>query len=156
MGNLDLWLAPLILLPGIGLLILSTAARFGQLQSQLIQLNRRPSPESNRLGHSLYKRGRCFRKALSGFYLSGVAFTLSSTINGLNTILPFEVPLGGIIAVSFVGFAALLIGSGYLVRESFTSVDVVDAFHARIMARHANNNSSQPVNEIHGLIDKTC
>lgn len=38
MANTEIWITPLLLLPGVALLIVSTAARFGQLQDEFHHL----------------------------------------------------------------------------------------------------------------------
>jgi hypothetical protein len=62
-----LWAAPLLLIPGVGLLVLSTSARFGQLHQELL---RQQSEGRSRAVTHLRQRARLLHSALVSFYVS--------------------------------------------------------------------------------------
>ncbi|MEM7537118.1 MAG: DUF2721 domain-containing protein [Chloroflexota bacterium] len=139
MGEFNIWLAPLILLPGIGLMIMSTAARFGQLQTQIVALSNQMQSSTGEsvgtmgLAKSLRFRGHLFRVALLGFYISAGMFTLASTLNGINGLLPVQLPLSMVVFTTVLGFVALLVAGVALFVESFSATDIVDAHYTRLM-----------------------
>ena len=136
MNGFDLWLAPLLLLPGIGLLLMSTAARFGHLQGQIIQLTDDDTLVTVELAQSLRFRGHLFRAALLTLYISTAAFILASTVNGINGLLPVHVPIEAIVIVTVAGFVAMFIALTTLFVESFSAGDILEIYHARMFAAH--------------------
>ena len=136
MNGFDLWLAPLLLLPGIGLLIMSTSARFGQLQGQIIQLSSDESLATLDLARSLRFRGHLFRLALLMLYISSLAFILASTVNGINGLLPVSVPIEVVVLVTVGGFVAMFVSLGALFVESFSADDIIELYHDRLFAGH--------------------
>ena len=139
MGEFNIWLAPLILLPGIGLMIMSTAARFGQLQTQIVGLSKQiqnsagESMATMDLAKSLRFRGHLFRIALLCFYLSAGMFTLASTLNGINGLLPVQLPVSVVVFTTVLGFIALLVAGVALFIESFSATDIADAHYTRLV-----------------------
>ena len=117
MQNADIWLTPLILLPGIGLLIMSTAARFSQLLAHV------PTPAQD--GHDviakrddhIWPRLYYFRNALASLYLSAGIFTLASLLHGLFKIAAVNA-MWLVLLLSFGGFGCLLFACYQLFRES--------------------------------------
>ena len=67
MESTGLWAAPLLLIPGVGLLVLSTSVRFGQL---LQELHRQRGEGHSRAVKHLFRRARLLHSALVSFYLS--------------------------------------------------------------------------------------
>lgn len=59
------WIMPLLLLPGVGLLLLSTSARFGQLHAEVHQLFDDPVLGSMDVIRHLLQRARLFRYVLT-------------------------------------------------------------------------------------------
>lgn len=136
MNGFDLWLAPLLLLPGIGLLLMSTAARFGQLQGQIIQLTNDETLATIELAQSLRLRGHLFRVALLMLYISTAAFVLASTVNGINGLLPVRVPIEVVVIVTVGGFISMFVALVALFAESFSADDILETYHSRLFATH--------------------
>ena len=132
MNGFDLWLAPLLLLPGIGLLIMSTSARFGQLQGQIMQLTSDLSLATLPLARSLRFRGHLFRLALLTLYVNALAFILASTVNGINGLLPVQIPIEVVVLVTVGGFVAMFVSLAALFVESFSADDIIETYHARL------------------------
>ena len=80
MESTGLWAAPLLLIPGVGLLVLSTSARFGQLHQELHR--QRDNRHSHAVKH-LCRRARLLHSALVSFYGSIAVLAFSSLLGTL-------------------------------------------------------------------------
>lgn len=120
----EIWIAPLLLLPGVALLIMSTQARLGQLHGEVHQL----LTHGNQKGIGcLMFRARLFRSALTLLYASVCAFALGSMIGGLVVLTPAE-NMASHVVVFFtcLGVMSLLCGSIQLMRESRYSLKGIE------------------------------
>jgi hypothetical protein len=111
-GSESLWIAPLLLLPGVGLLVLSTSTRFGQLHDEF---HRTEHGSSRWTRQCLLRRARLFRAALACLYVSIASLAIASV---LGTVLHQGAAF--LIARSLTIFAVLLvaIAAGLLIREA--------------------------------------
>ena len=120
----EVWLTPLILLPGVALLIVSTSARFDQRHREFHRLLERPRAHTLILSRNLVKRSRLFRDALASLYFSVASFSMGSLTGAFVHIFwPTTLWLVGgftIVGISCIVFAAL-----QLVRESLICLDVI-------------------------------
>ena len=125
---MTLWLAPLILLPGVGLLIVSTSARYSRLHDEIhYVLHHAPDEACDDRLLPLLERGRLFRNAMVALYtciglfslagLAGVALQLESPTTVRWVVLP----------IMGVGIATLFGAAVELIRESIHSLDVMRA-----------------------------
>ena len=64
MFTTEVWLTPLILLPGVALLIISTSARFEQIHNEFHRLLEHPDDHSKIVARNLVLRSTLFRNAL--------------------------------------------------------------------------------------------
>ncbi|NDJ35806.1 MAG: DUF2721 domain-containing protein [Chloroflexi bacterium] len=119
------WLQPLILLPGVALLIISTSARYEQLQEEIHHLLMEAMPLSDMVLEHLDDRVHLYRNTLTALYLSVVLFALGSLLGVLT--LPMGDAVSGTVALSFtgVGCVGLLFAAAQLVRESFLTTEVL-------------------------------
>ncbi|NNG04257.1 MAG: DUF2721 domain-containing protein [Inquilinus sp.] len=74
---------PVILIPGVGLLIMSTTARFGQLEAEVGKVAGRTDPASRQLVAALMRRAGKFRLALMALYSSAAILASASLIGGV-------------------------------------------------------------------------
>ncbi len=74
---------PVILIPGVGLLILSTTARFGQLEAEVGKIAGQGDSESRRLVAALLGRAHKFRFALMALYSSAAILAGASLVGGI-------------------------------------------------------------------------
>ena len=119
------WLIPIILLPGVALLIMSTSLRYGQIHEELhhmLEMGERVS--GNYFAH-LYQRARYFRDALVTLYISVSLFSLGSIIGAIVELMtgPSDIY---VLIMSGVGILALIYASLQLVRESLLSLRVLE------------------------------
>ena len=113
MEDMVAWAGPLLLKPGVGLLILSTSARFGQLHEEL---HRHLAAGNSSAVNHLRSRARLLHTALVSLYSSvgilafaslfGAVISRSSSL----TYIPET--------MMFVGVCAITFASIQLIRES--------------------------------------
>ena len=114
-----IWAAPLLLIPGVGLLVLSTSARFGQLHEEF----RRRRGEGGAVRH-LCKRAHLIHTALVCFYASIAVLALSSLLGTIaNRWLESMVWLPQV--MTFAGVALILYAAIQLIRESKLLITVI-------------------------------
>lgn len=127
--ELGVFLTPLFLLPGVGLLVMSTSARYGQLHAELHHLEAHEVPDRLQRCRRLLRRGLLFRRALLGLYLAVSILTLTSLIGGVLSVLGFSAS-GVILVLTCVGIFAVVFATLQLVIESRLSAEVL-LDHAR-------------------------
>lgn len=121
MNNPEIWITPLALLPGVGLLILSTSARFGQLHSEIHHLQH----ENNSIPGHLILRAKYFKNALSLLYISVTLFSLGALFGGL-TELNADYFYWIVVALLCLGIIAIIVSSYYLFSESILSFKIIE------------------------------
>lgn len=127
----EVWLTPLILLPGVALLIVSTSARFEQLHSEFHLLLDHPSDHAKILSRNLFRRSRLFRDALASLYVSVALFSLGSLIGAfVHFFWPTAVWIVG--GFTLVGTGCVVFAAVQLVRESLICLEVIEVHSAAI------------------------
>jgi len=119
------WLFPLILLPGVALLVMSTSARYAQIHEELHHiLMERETVEETFFIH-LGKRATYFRNALVALYISVGTFAVGSLIGAFMDFMggPSTVT---VVAFSGLGIICLIYASVELIRESLLSLRVIE------------------------------
>lgn len=131
MFSTELWLTPLILLPGVALLIMSTAARFGQLQEELHHLLSHPDRQARIMCHGLVKRAAYYRNALASLYTGVGLFSLGSLLGGVVNLWQPEAlwVVGGL---TILGIGCIVYASSQLLRESMLSLQIIEEQRQRI------------------------
>lgn len=120
----EVWLTPILLLPGVALLTVSTAHRFGQIQAEFHRLLDHPDSHAEIVTRSLVVRARLYRDALSSLYASVGLFALGSLLGGVvNLWRPQSLWVVG--GLTIAGIAAIVFSSVQLFRESLLSLQVV-------------------------------
>lgn len=124
MFSTELWLTPLILLPGVALLIVSTSARFGQLHTEVHRLLDHPDAHARILSLHLLKRSALFRDALVSLYASVGLFGLGSLLGGVvNLWRPESLWVVG--GATMIGIGCVVYASVQLLREAMICLKVV-------------------------------
>jgi hypothetical protein len=120
----EVWLTPLVLLPGVALLTVSTANRFGQIQAEFHRLLDHPDNHAQIVARSLLVRARLYRDALACLYASVGLFALGALLGGvINLWRPESLWLVG--GLTICGIAAIVFSAVQLLRESLLSLQVV-------------------------------
>lgn len=131
-------LTPLILLPGVALLIVSTSARYSRLHDEVHGiLHDRQAPPL--VVNGLLRRGRLFRNALVLLYVCVALFSLASLL-GMGAILWEQDELGVwiVLLITTGGILCLTIAAVVLIREALLSLKVIEA-HRHLSDEHAHD-----------------
>jgi hypothetical protein len=124
MFTTEVWLTPLILLPGVALLIVSTSARFEQLHAEFHRLLEHPNTHAQILSRSLVRRSKLFRDALASLYVSVGVFSLGSLVGAfVHFFWPTSLWFVG--GFTVIGIGCLVFAAIQLVRESIICLDVI-------------------------------
>lgn len=137
MENLVEWTTPLLLLPGVALLILSTSLRYGQIHDEFHHLDG-SDQHSKATAKILLHRARLFRNALVYLYSSFASFCLASLLGGLATQW---MSISGltVLILTCAGILGLVVASITLVRESRLSLDVIEAHFQHLEKKPAKD-----------------
>lgn len=120
----EVWLTPLILLPGVALLIVSTSARFGQLHADFHQILERPNAHAKILSRNLVQRSGLFRDALASLYISVGLFALGSLVGAfVDFFWPTSVWFVG--GFTIAGICCVVFAAAQLFRESLICLEVI-------------------------------
>ena len=120
----EVWLTPLILLPGVALLIVSTSARFGQLHAEFHRILEHPNAHAKILSRNLVRRSRLFRDALASLYISVGLFALGSLVGAfVDFFWPTSVWFVGGFTIAGIGF--VVFAATQLFRESLICLAVI-------------------------------
>ena len=132
----EVWLTPLILLPGVALLIVLTSARFGQVHAEFHRLLEHPAAHAKILSRSLVKRSRLFRDALACLYVSVGMFALGSLVGAfVDFFWPASVWVVG--GFTVFGIGCVVSAAIQLFRESLICLDVIRE-HSQAIAKEGD------------------
>ncbi len=126
--NNAIWFTPLLLLPGVALLVMSTSARFGQVHGEIHHLMKRKEGGHNMPAHYLLKRSVLFRNALVGLYCAVGFLALASLLGGiLEWFLgdSFLIFYWIVMFLTCLGILSLLFATVQLIRESIMALQVI-------------------------------
>ena len=126
-----MWLTPVVLLPGVAMLVLSTSARYSRLHEELHYLR-----DAGARGCPLHlrRRARGFRNALVGLYVAVVLLCTAGLVGALAAWLgPRFIWLA--LGLTFVGIFAVVYAAVQLVREALHSYDVLSEHFDELDAR---------------------
>ncbi len=127
------WAAPLLILPGVGLLIMSTSARYARLHDELHFIH---DHEAGDVGH-LMRRALAFRNALVACYVAVTLLALSGLVLGIGlatTDAHVIIEACGV-ALTMGGVLAVVIAATLLTREAFLSFEVLEEHARRVRSR---------------------
>lgn len=147
MDDVSLWVSPVVLVSGVGLLILSTSTRYGQIHAELRELIRDAHDGAfagdtvEVLQRHLRARTRLLLQALFGLYLS-VGFLITGSLVGvLSAIWSFShVP---VIILTCAGILGVVYSALQLIRESRIFLHTVDVcVHRATRLASANDDAN--------------
>ncbi len=133
MENVEIWLTPLILLPGVAMLVLSTSVRYARIHDEFHAALHGDAPHESGVLDRLIHRATLFRNALVCLYGSVVLFT-SASLAGALIALWAELPVQAVVlTLASIGILGVVAAAGLLVRESFESLEVIRDHAAEIV-----------------------
>ena len=124
MDIVGVWLSPLLLLPGAGLLIMSTSQRFNRLHDEIHHLMKEDSGKSADTANHLMQRAKYFRNALVFLYLSIAIFAVAGLLGGITSGLG-DISSYITIALTIIGIFCLAAASIILIKESTLSLEIM-------------------------------
>lgn len=131
------WVLPLLLLPGVALLIVSTSARYTRLHDEVHALNHDGTVVSEQIVRHLLVRATYFRNALVSLYLCVAIFALTSIIGAVISLTLAESAAWVVFALTCGGVFFLIVAAGLLVREASLSLEIIrEHFHHLIRENH--------------------
>lgn len=124
------WITPLALLPGVALLVMSTAIRFGQLHEELHRRVHDDVHGHGSAGH-LFVRARLLRNALVSLYASAALLALSGMVGGIAELW-MEHAAAVVLSLAALAVGCLAYASVTLIRESLRLSQVIEDHRAAI------------------------
>lgn len=138
MINEALWLMPLILLPGVALLIVSTSSRYYAVHDEIHRLmNETRQIRDAAMAHEM-NRAKRFRNALVSLYMSVALFSMGSLLGGLTHDWPF-ISKTVVAVLTVTGVTCLVYASIELIRESRHSLYVIESHFRQLEKNHLNS-----------------
>ena len=118
------WVTPLLILSGVGLLIMSTSARYEALHEEIHALLHDDSAAAGACAVHTLSRARILRNALVSLYAAASLLSASGLIAALEAWRVGSVPwiAWGLLVL---GVGCILAATAVLTRESFVSLRIV-------------------------------
>lgn len=130
--NQILWVTPLLLLPGVGLLIMSTSARITRLHDELHHLL--DHDEGTEVIELLWARARLLQPALVAQYLSVAFLATSSLVGGAAELFETHAPVV-VVGLTCLAISSLVTSAALLVLESRRLVEILRHHYETMRAR---------------------
>ncbi len=128
------WVTPLLLLPGVALLVMSTQARYGQLHEEMHRLLEHRHHDET-LAPGLIRRGRLFKNALVCLYAACAVFGMGALLGGLADRIHLMAELVAY-PLTMIGALLLVAASAMLVREASLSLLILEYHERELRQRH--------------------
>jgi hypothetical protein len=126
------WLMPITVIPGLGMLILSTSARYISVSEEMSELAAQPDPQCA-LAEALMKRANCLQQALFALYLALTLFAASGLV-----LAVFSQQAGHAFSIATIfmvtGVVLLTYSSGHLAFEVFMSRRILQNYRDKIIS----------------------
>ncbi|MEM6990833.1 MAG: DUF2721 domain-containing protein [Myxococcota bacterium] len=135
MEHAGVWITPLALLPGVALLVMSTAIRFGQVHNELHLHLSAEAGAHHDPPDDLLQRAAMFRNALVALYASIALLAIAGLVGGMATLWMARA-VAPVLALTSGAVACLAYAAVTLIRESSLLMRVIEAHGNEIRARH--------------------
>jgi len=138
-----LWLIPLILVPGVAMLVLSTSMRLNRLHDEVHDVLHERHRVSTAAKDHLRRRAGLFHRALVSLYVCIGLLALASLLGMLGETQRLGEQGGRVLvfSVTALGVACLCYSAQELVRESYLAKEIIDE-HWEHMASDAAPSAS--------------
>jgi hypothetical protein len=120
------WVALILALPGIALLVVSTATRYGQIHDEIHSLlHTNDHHPSTTVMHHLARRAQLFRDALVALYFTIAIFGLGAVLGAITAELMPGSSYWVVVSFACVGMGGLIYASLCLMREAMLSLEII-------------------------------
>lgn len=130
-----IWLVPLLIMPGIALLINSTAMRYAQIHDEVHHLLGHENEKADVCAFQLQTRARLFRNSLVGLYLC-VNLLAVGSIAGAVADFTDQNPEWIVLGFACMAVICLVYTSVELIRESLLSLKIVNQHLQQVQNRY--------------------
>ena len=124
MEFIGIWLSPLLLLPGAGLLIMSTSQRFNRVHDEIHHILKEKKSNTKKIMNHLLQRATYFRNALVLLYSSVSIFAAAGLLGGITSGWG-EVSAIVTIGLTIVGILCVTSSSIILIIELRLSLKII-------------------------------
>ncbi len=131
MQDVASWVTPLLILPAVGLFLVSTASRYEAVHAEIHALLAESSPQAAACATHVSRRARLFRNAMFCLYLSACVLGTAGLIGALSQWIAGAVHWSSWV-LSVAGVASLVLASLFLMRESAVSLVIVKSHTAEL------------------------
>lgn len=140
MNDAGLWITPLALLPGVALLVMSTAARFGQLHAEIHHHLDHEHDHRHASGPpgQLLERATLLRNALVSLYVAVALLAVASLTGGVALLWMAEVVVP-VVALTSISVLCVAIAAYCLIQESRMLLGII---HAHVEQARAGSEPS--------------
>jgi len=119
------WIIPITFIPGVGMLILSTSNRFGQLNGEINQLLSGNLKLDNMMLEYQIRRSHLFSNTLICLYIGVTSFSLGSLVGGVLTFYWSKFAQWFLISSICLGVGCVVGAATLLIIESAIASKVV-------------------------------
>jgi hypothetical protein len=132
MSTASLWLVPVSIIPGLGMLVLSTSARYMTVALQLREQGKEETPDLW-LSELIFKRACCLQQALVGLYISIALFVIASLLTA--STYTADLPESFSKWVMLAGGVCTLYATLHLAYEVITSRKIVNRDYSNLQQK---------------------
>ncbi|MGB0522546.1 MAG: DUF2721 domain-containing protein [Flammeovirgaceae bacterium] len=126
MQEIGSWIVPLTFIPAVGLIIMSTSARFSALSTEINSMLKQEDEGSAKLFQKQMKRSRLFNNALVSLYVAVACFSLGALFGGLGEHIPHFSYWSLMISIC-LGVLCMVYASIQLIVESIITRQVIES-----------------------------
>ena len=119
------WIGPLFLLPGVGLLVMSTAARYSRLHEEMHHFEEHPAIHQSVVVGTLLARARLFRDSLVALYSAAALLSSATLLGALLTNVSGSSSQLAVDGLTTGAIVCVVVACIQLVRESMRSLHVI-------------------------------
>ena len=124
MDSIEVWLTPLLLLPGVALLIMSTSIRYVRVHEEVHHLSDAEHGATLERAGRLFLRSKLFRNALIALYSSVGLLSFAGLLGGIQQFYEIE-GYHWVAGITGLGIAFLFFAAIELIRESILSLLII-------------------------------
>ncbi len=138
MPDIASWVTPLLILPGVGLLLVSTAARYEAIHAEIHVLLHAADAGAAACARHVVERARRLRTALVWLYVAAALLATSGLVAAMTAWWSDAVHAASWVLLG-AGVTGVVVATSVLARESAVSLRVIEAHADEIAERSASH-----------------